>query len=80
MAFTYLKVIICEVSLFTSGGLGLGLKNLVLFTSLVVWMTEEASGLKESRTNNLPIFSAPLVNPLGTRPNLELSPGKYIII
>ena len=36
MAFTYLKVKSAKCYLFTSGGLGLGLKNLVLFTSLVM--------------------------------------------
>ena len=44
-----LKSYICEVPLFTSGGLGLGLKNLVLFTSLAIrpgpW-GETASGRK----------------------------------
>ena len=34
MAFTYLKVKSAKCLLFTSGGFGLGLKNLVLFTSL----------------------------------------------
>ena len=34
-AFTYSKVKSVKCLVFTSGGLGLGLKNLVLFTSLV---------------------------------------------
>jgi len=50
---------ICEVPLFTSGGLGLGLKNLVLFTSLVITPKPKPKPRRsrvETRTSEQTIF------------------------